>query len=257
MSIAAGPLCRARLTSSSLAPPARSSRCHELFAIPSGEFLIQARSGHPFRVEPGAQSRELRSSNRRIAQGTVGKCRYRVRCKEIPPVPMDRRSGLKSSRREQRSLVPCSCVLQQAGPWRYKRSRPLGHSWRSDRGLRCLQKAYRTVRWAEGSTGLPIGGVNEAGCGPGVKGFDCMSLVQYAVPGDGHRPTRRRGASPKASDGHPPSRHHPQDTATLLPGDAVLRGGVAPTGSLTPASTPVTATCGTPSAWINRSRPTP
>ena len=40
------------------------------------------------------------------------------------------------------------------------------------------------------------GGVVEAGCGPGVKGYDCMSLVQYAVyqvtgialPGDGSQP---------------------------------------------------------------------
>ena len=40
------------------------------------------------------------------------------------------------------------------------------------------------------------GGVVEQGCGPGVVGFDCMSLVQYAVfqatgialPGDGSQP---------------------------------------------------------------------
>ena len=47
-----------------------------------------------------------------------------------------------------------------------------------------------------GINGPTNGGVNEAGCGPGVKGFDCMSLVQYAVyqatgialPGDGSQP---------------------------------------------------------------------
>ena len=32
-----------------------------------------------------------------------------------------------------------------------------------------------------GINGPSNGGVVEAGCGPGVKGFDCMSLVQYAV----------------------------------------------------------------------------
>ena len=53
-----------------------------------------------------------------------------------------------------------------------------------------------------------------------------MSLVQYAVyqatgialPGDGSQPEGGR-------DGHPPGRHHPQDTASLLPGDAVYWGG--------------------------------
>ena len=47
-----------------------------------------------------------------------------------------------------------------------------------------------------GINGPTNGGVVEPGCGPGVKGFDCMSLVQYAVyqatgialPGDGSQP---------------------------------------------------------------------
>ena len=47
-----------------------------------------------------------------------------------------------------------------------------------------------------GINGPTNGGVVEAGCGPGVKGYDCMSLVQFAVyqatgialPGDGSQP---------------------------------------------------------------------
>jgi len=47
-----------------------------------------------------------------------------------------------------------------------------------------------------GINGPTYGGVDESGCGPGAKGFDCMSLVQYAVyqatgialPGDGSQP---------------------------------------------------------------------
>jgi cell wall-associated NlpC family hydrolase len=70
------------------------------------------------------------------------------------------------------------------------------------------------------------GGVVEAGCGPGVKGFDCMSLVQFAVfqvtgialPGDGSQP-RGVGAliAPQATIA--------EDAASLLPGDAVFWGG--------------------------------
>src|ERR1700733_1994493 len=44
-----------------------------------------------------------------------------------------------------------------------------------------------------GINGPSYGGVDELGCGPGTKGFDCMSLAQFAVyqatgivlPGDG------------------------------------------------------------------------
>ncbi len=70
------------------------------------------------------------------------------------------------------------------------------------------------------------GGVVESGCGPGVKGFDCMSLVQFAVyqvtgialPGDGTQP-KGVGAfiAPQATIA--------EDTAGLLPGDAVFWGG--------------------------------
>ncbi len=77
-----------------------------------------------------------------------------------------------------------------------------------------------------GINGPTNGGVNEAGCGPGVKGFDCMSLVQYAVyqatgialPGDGSQP---EGVGTVI----PPAGTIPEDTATLLPGDAVYWGG--------------------------------
>jgi len=69
------------------------------------------------------------------------------------------------------------------------------------------------------------GGVVEPGCGPGVKGFDCMSLVQYAVyqvtgislPG-GSQP---RGVGTFIA----PQATIAEDTAGLLPGDAVFWGG--------------------------------
>ena len=77
-----------------------------------------------------------------------------------------------------------------------------------------------------GINGPTNGGVNEAGCGPGVKGFDCMSLVQYAVyqatgialPGDGSQP---KGVGTVIT----PTGTIAEDTAALLPGDAVYWGG--------------------------------
>jgi cell wall-associated NlpC family hydrolase len=77
-----------------------------------------------------------------------------------------------------------------------------------------------------GINGPTNGGVNEAGCGPGVKGYDCMSLVQYAVyqatgialPGDGTQP---KGVGTFI----PPATTIAEDTAALLPGDAVYWGG--------------------------------
>jgi cell wall-associated NlpC family hydrolase len=70
------------------------------------------------------------------------------------------------------------------------------------------------------------GGVVEAGCGPGVKGYDCMSLVQFAVyqatgialPGDG---SQKSGAGTVI----PAQATIAADTAGLLPGDAVFWGG--------------------------------
>jgi len=70
------------------------------------------------------------------------------------------------------------------------------------------------------------GGVVEAGCGPGAKGFDCMSLVQYAVyqatgivvPSDGTQP---HGVGVYIA----PQATMAEDTADLLPGDAVFWGG--------------------------------
>ena len=58
------------------------------------------------------------------------------------------------------------------------------------------QAGVPTATGVAGSTAPPTVGSNEAGCGPEVKGFDCMSLVQYAVyqatgialPGDGSQP---------------------------------------------------------------------
>jgi cell wall-associated NlpC family hydrolase len=72
-----------------------------------------------------------------------------------------------------------------------------------------------------GIDGPTNGGVVEAGCGAGTKGFDCMSLAQYAVyqatgivlPGDG---TQLSGVGTFV----PPS-----DPSGLLPGDVTFWGG--------------------------------
>jgi cell wall-associated NlpC family hydrolase len=72
-----------------------------------------------------------------------------------------------------------------------------------------------------GINGPSYGGVDEAGCGPGTAGFDCMSLAQYAVyqatgivlPSDG---------SQLAGVG---TYFAPTDTADLLPGDVTYWGG--------------------------------
>jgi NlpC/P60 family len=74
--------------------------------------------------------------------------------------------------------------------------------------------------------GPSYGGVNEAGCRPGTKGFDCMSVAQFAVyqatgivlPGDGSQPSGvGQFIAPEATIA--------QDTADLLPGDVVFWGG--------------------------------
>jgi cell wall-associated NlpC family hydrolase len=77
-----------------------------------------------------------------------------------------------------------------------------------------------------GIHGPSHGNVNEAGCGPRVKGFDCMSLVQYAVyqatgialPSNGSQPKGVGTIIPKA-------RTLAGDMAVLRPGDAVYWGG--------------------------------
>ena len=85
------------------------------------------------------------------------------------------------------------------------------------------------VAYCDGGGGIhgpTNGGVVEAGCGPGVKGYDCMSLVQYAVyqatgialPGDGSQP---KGVGTVIAA----QATIAEDTADLLPGDAVYWGG--------------------------------
>jgi cell wall-associated NlpC family hydrolase len=77
-----------------------------------------------------------------------------------------------------------------------------------------------------GIHGPSNGGVKEAGCGPHVKGFDCMSLVQYAVyqatgialPNNGSQLKGVGKIIPKAST-------LAGDKAVLRPGDAVFWGG--------------------------------
>ncbi|HVA10520.1 MAG TPA: NlpC/P60 family protein, partial [Acidimicrobiales bacterium] len=86
----------------------------------------------------------------------------------------------------------------------------------------------RPVPYCDGGgiNGPTNGGAVEPGCGAGVKGFDCVTLVQYAVyqatgivlPGNGTQPSDQ-GAfiAPQATI--------TQDEADLLPGDAVFWGG--------------------------------
>jgi hypothetical protein len=85
------------------------------------------------------------------------------------------------------------------------------------------------VPYCDGGGGIhgpSNGGVVEAGCGVGVKGYDCMSLVQFAVfqatgialPGDGSQP---EGVGTVVL----PSGTIAQDAADLLPGDATYWGG--------------------------------
>ena len=77
-----------------------------------------------------------------------------------------------------------------------------------------------------GINGPSNGGVVESGCGVGVNGFDCMSLVQFAVfqatgivlPGDGSQPSG-------VGEFIAPQATITEDTGSLLPGDAVFWGG--------------------------------
>jgi cell wall-associated NlpC family hydrolase len=77
-----------------------------------------------------------------------------------------------------------------------------------------------------GIHGPSNGGVKEKGCGLRVKGFDCMSLVQYAVyqatgivlPNNGSQLKGVGKIIPKAGT-------LAKDVAALRPGDAVFWGG--------------------------------
>jgi hypothetical protein len=77
-----------------------------------------------------------------------------------------------------------------------------------------------------GINGPTNGGTVEAGCGAGVKGFDCVTLVQYAVfqatgivlPSDGTQPAG-------VGTFIPPEATIAESQADLQPGDAVFWGG--------------------------------
>ncbi|HEY5024662.1 MAG TPA: NlpC/P60 family protein [Acidimicrobiales bacterium] len=70
------------------------------------------------------------------------------------------------------------------------------------------------------------GGVVEPGCGPGVRGYDCMSLVQYAVYQATGIALPNYGAQPSGVGVFlAPQATIAEDTADLLPGDAVFWGG--------------------------------
>ena len=95
--------------------------------------------------------------------------------------------------------------------------------------IAALAASQAGVPYCDGGGGIngpTNGGVVEAGCGAGVKGYDCMSLVQYAVfqatgialPGDGSQPAGVGTIIPAQAT-------IAADTAELLPGDAVYWGG--------------------------------
>jgi cell wall-associated NlpC family hydrolase len=87
------------------------------------------------------------------------------------------------------------------------------------------------IPYCEGGGGIngPTVGNGSSTCAPGVKGYDCMSVAQYAVyqgsgkqialPSDGTQADAGTFVPP-ASDGTWQS-----DVATLVPGDAVYFGG--------------------------------
>jgi cell wall-associated NlpC family hydrolase len=85
------------------------------------------------------------------------------------------------------------------------------------------------VPYCDGGGGIhgpSYGGVDETGCGPSNKGFDCMSLAQFAVfqatgivlPGDGSQ-------LPGVGQFIAPESTIAKSTADLLPGDVVFWGG--------------------------------
>jgi cell wall-associated NlpC family hydrolase len=70
------------------------------------------------------------------------------------------------------------------------------------------------------------GGVVESGCGAGVKGFDCVTLVQYAVYQATDVVLPANGTQPKGVGTFiAPQATIAEDTAALVPGDATFWGG--------------------------------
>jgi cell wall-associated NlpC family hydrolase len=77
-----------------------------------------------------------------------------------------------------------------------------------------------------GINGPSNGGVVETGCGAGVKGFDCMSLVQYAVYQATGIILPSNGTQPEGVGTYiPPAATLAEDEAQVQPGDAVYWGG--------------------------------
>ena len=77
-----------------------------------------------------------------------------------------------------------------------------------------------------GINGPTTGDQVEAGCGAGVKGFDCMSLVQYAVYQATGIILPDNGTQPEGVGTYiPPAATLAEDEAQLQPGDAVYWGG--------------------------------
>jgi hypothetical protein len=95
--------------------------------------------------------------------------------------------------------------------------------------IAAVAASQANVPYCDGGGGIygpTNGGVDEPGCGPGVKGFDCMSLVQYAVYQVTHIVLPGNGTQPKgAGTFFAPQPTIAEDTAQLLPGDAVFWGG--------------------------------
>jgi len=124
-------------------------------------------------------------------------------------------------------------VLSLSGLAASLSARPAGAATRSPALVPAATQGDAIVAAAASQAGVPYcdngggingpssGGVVEDGCGAGVKGFDCMSLAQYAVyqvtgitlPTDG---SQLSGVGTVLSA---------SDTADLLPGDVTFWGG--------------------------------
>jgi hypothetical protein len=119
-------------------------------------------------------------------------------------------------------LVPAACAALAVGGVRPASAATLGDQ------IAAIAAAQANVPYCDGGgtiNGPSNGGVVEPGCGAGVKGFDCTSLVQFAVyqatgivlPGWSQPPGVGTFIAPQSTAAG--------DTAYLLPGDAVFWGG--------------------------------
>src|ERR1700722_4250412 len=89
--------------------------------------------------------------------------------------------------------------------------------------------SQKGIPYCEGGGGINGPSVGSAGstCAKSTKGYDCMSLAQYAVyQGTGHKVVLPNNAArPTGGTYIAPSDTASADQASLVPGDAVFFGG--------------------------------